>query len=303
MSPKFVGYRLAQWLSTRLPRSAAMTVAERLADVQWRCSAADRAAVRSNLRLVLGTTPPDGAPMVREVFRNFGRYLVDFFLSHRGDSFEIHVDGGDHLAFAKRPGHGVIVLTAHLGNWELGAVQIRRMDAPMSVVALPHDDPDLDRMFNRQRQRCGLAVIPLGASAARRSLQHLRAGGCLGILGDREFSGRGVAGRFGGVPVVFPRGPAVMSLRSRAPILPTFMIREGMGKFRFYLEPPIYPAHDAAPERAIERLTAAYASVIERYAKRFPEQWLVFQPLAARPGAGGRAGAGSGGAGSDGTIR
>jgi KDO2-lipid IV(A) lauroyltransferase len=280
MAAAYLGYRTARWLSLRLPSRSAFGLAERLADLQWRRSAVDRAAVRSNLALALGALPADDAPVVREVFRHFARYLVEFFRLHAVSDPAVRVDGAEHLRRAAERGRGAIILTAHLGNWEAGAVLIRRMGFPVSVVALPHREPRLNRLFDDQRRRNGLDVIPLGADAIRHCLERLRRGDLLGILGDRIFTkGGGVPVRLGGREVLLPRGPAILSARSGAPLIPSFLLREGRWAFRLCVEPPLSVSGPGDLSTRIRRLTQAYADVLERYLTRYPEQWLVFQPL------------------------
>jgi KDO2-lipid IV(A) lauroyltransferase len=277
MSVKYVGYRLAQWLSAHLPTASAFGFAEQLADFQWRWSTKDRAAVQTNLSVILGARTPGSAPLVREVFRNFARYLVEFFTIHQVQHPEVRIEGHKYLTSAQRHHRGAIVLTGHLGNWEVGAALIRRMGFPVTVVALPHDDPRMDQLFNRQRQRCGVNVIPLGTDAARRSLQSLCDGQLLGLLVDREFTGKGLTLSVCGQEITLPRGPATLSLRSQVPVVPTFLIREGIWKFRLWFEPPIWPQTHEVKETAVRMLTQTYAAIFERYLKRFPEQWLMFQ--------------------------
>jgi KDO2-lipid IV(A) lauroyltransferase len=272
-----LGYQLASRLSVALPARGAFRCAERLADVRWRHADADRAAVGSNLSMVLGR-PIDGrSTLVREVFRNFARYLVEFFTIHRVDRPELQVEGYDRLREARGHRRGVILLTAHLGNWEVGAILLRRLGLPISVIALRHEDAAMDQLFNQQRRRCGLDVIPVDAEAARAGLRSLRDEGCLGLLGDREFGTHGMRLAFCRRSVVLPRGPALLSLRSRAPVVPVFLLREGPWKLRLTLEPPIYPQGRPTQASAVRTLTEAYAAVLERRVTESPEQWLIFQ--------------------------
>ena len=278
MSAKRAGYHLAQWLSQRLPPAAAFRCAERVTDLWARGAPRECAAIRGNLSLALEAAAPEAA-LIREVFRNFGRYLVEFFTIHQTPKPVVSVEGYDHLLDARRRGRGAVLLTGHLGNWEVGAVLLRRMGLPVAVVALPHDDAGTDRLFNRQRHRCGLDVIPLGRDAARRSLQRLREGCLLGLLGDREFGGHGLPVRAFRREVILPRGPAILSLRARVPVIPTFLIREGPWRFRLCLEPAIQPDGQGDGTSSVPRLTQRYAQVLERYVQRTPTQWLLFEPV------------------------
>ena len=279
MSVKYLGYRLIERMSGCLPQRCLYRCAEQLADVTWRCSARDRAAVQANLSLALGAPVLGRSFLARDVFRNFGRYLIEFFSVHRVPQPDVQVEGYDHLTDAQRPGRGTIVLTAHVGNWEVGAVLIHRMGFPIAPVALPHDDPKMDRLFNEQRTRCGITVIPVGAHAARYSLQHLREGYLLGLLGDQDFSGNGQTVSFNGREVILPRGPALLSLWSQAPIVPTFLIREGDWKFRLCFEQPLWPRAGTVDDASVRGVVQSYVTVLERYLRRFASQWLLFRPI------------------------
>ena len=282
MSIKSLSYRIAQRLSVALPSRSAFQVAERLADLQWRTSAKDRQAVQDNLSMILGRPTPPSSPLVRDVFRNFGRYLVEFFSIHRVPHPTVTLEGFEHLVNTVRSHRGAIAMTAHFGNWELAAVLLHRHGMPISAIALPHDDPGMDRLFTQQRARCGIATIPLGTNAARRGLQCLDAGGLLGILGDREFFGHGLTVSLCGYDVLFPRGPAILSLRAQAPVVPVFLVREGPWAFRLCVEPPIWPTTtDGRLDGSIQRLTQAYADIVARYLKRCPDQWLMFRSIMA----------------------
>ena len=281
-----LGYRILQTLSPRLPLRTTLRLADRIADVQWRRSPQIRRVIDTT-RARLDAAAPDAAgASSRAVLRNFARYLVEFFAIHRLRPPALAVEGMAHLERGGTSGRGALLLTGHLGNWEAGAVLIRRMGLPVSVVVLPHADPRTDRLFSRQRERGGVGVIPLGAGAWHRSLRSLHDGHLLGISGDWDVSGDGIAVPFGTGSLVMPRGPAVLSLRTGAPAIPVFLIREGDWAFRLFVEPPIWPN-----AQTVVSLTHRYAAILERYIKRFPDQWLLLheaiQPLGSRLGAGG----------------
>ena len=280
MTAASLGLHLTDWLSNRLPESSVFRLTDRLADVWWHLRRRDRSILQSNLELMYGRSVPVSSAIIREAFRNFGRYLVEFFTIHRMPEPSVQVEGYDNLVRAQERGRGVILLSAHLGNWEVAGVVFRRMGFPVSAVVLPHGDAATNRLFDRQRIRCGIHVIPLGGDAARRSLESLRQGHLLGLLGDWTFGDHGVNLRFCERNISLPRGPVVMSLRSQAPIVPVFLIREGIWRFRLWLEPPIWPTTNGSMKNRVLELTQIYAGILERYVKQFPEQWLLFHPLA-----------------------
>ena len=278
MTP-YVGWRMSQWLGQRAPLSFLYRLAEGLADRQWRASAKDRRAVQANLTLALGVLVPERSPVVREVFRNFARYLVEFFSLHRVPMSAVETEGLRYLHEAHGRGRGVILLSAHFGNWEMGAVMIHRLGFTLRAVVLPHADPRTDQVFNEQRRRCGIDVIPLGPDAMRESLRTLREGHLLGVAGDQQFTRHGLSARLCGRTVTLPSGPSLLSLRSQAPIVPTFLVRAGAGRFRLCVEPPMWPPTRPHGPSAFAQLTQRYATILQRYLTRFPSQWLLFQPL------------------------
>lgn len=279
MAGSYRAYHLLYLAARALPTSSAFRCAERLADAQHMWTGPQRQAVAENLTVLLHRDVGPDDPAVRRVFRHFARYLLECFTMDRAPMPRVRIEGFKHLARARRGARGVLVLTAHLGNWELGGALLSRMSLPMTAVALPHADARLNRLFDRQRRRCGMAVIPVGASTVARSLEALRAGRCLAMLGDRPFGMNEITVPFAGRSVSLPRGPAVLSLRSGAPIVPAFLIREGDWAFRLCLEPAIYPSREGRPAKAVARIMQRYAAVLEANAERWPEQWMIFEAL------------------------
>ena len=276
-------YRIGQWCATVLPTGAAYWIADRLADAHHLASRRDRRIVRENLRAILGDAPRPLRQATREVFRNFSRYLVDFLRIRRVDHafIERHVEvaGLEHVDRALAGGRGAIALTAHLGHWELAGMVTQALGFPVSAVALSHRDAQVNDLFVTQRTSQGMEVIPMG-QATKRCLAALREGRVLALLGDRDFSHHAAINTtMFGRPTWIPRGPAVLSLKTRRPVVPGFLVRLGGQRFRLIFEPPIDPSTDGAEEATVERLTRRYVAVMERYIRAYPTQWFLFQPF------------------------
>lgn len=265
-----------------LPRPLASSCAQWLADWQWKHALDYRLCVAHNLGLLLDEPPETCLPAAREVFRNFGRYLIEFFTMHRGCFPAVTIEGEDNFKELCRQKQGAILLTAHLGNWEMGSVFLKRAGHPVAAVALEHRDSGMQKLFSRQRMRAGIETVPPGAKAIKTCLDWLKQGRWLGVLADRDFTGTGLGCSWGKAEVQVPKGPAVLSLRSRSPIAPVFLIRQSPGKFVLYVEPLIKPpAHPT--KKASAQLIREYSSVLYRYVRRFPDQWLMFEPAFTRP--------------------
>lgn len=275
-------YGGGQWLSCGVPEPMVWQLADWLCDSWWRRATAQREAVAHNLRLALGAPVPVDSPLVRDVYRNFGRHMVEFFRMPRVPQITLHIEGRHYLEAMRVRGEGAILLSAHFGSWELlGAVVVKQLGLPVTAVALPHDDARINDFFNGQRARCGIEVIQLGPHATSECLTALRRGRFLGLIGDQNFGRSGICVRLFGGEAVLPRGPAVLSLRARRPLVPIFMIREGWWRFRLMIEAPIWPPKGRAPTEAVRIATQRFAEVFERQIRSAPTQWLLLKPFEA----------------------
>ena len=272
-----VGYSLAMFLSLKGAYGAACAIA----DIWYIVCYADREAVRSNIRRITGVEDRrELNRMTREVFRNFAKYLADFFRFSKIDEEYIRkfvkVEGMDNLDEALSKGKGVVLLSAHIGNWELGGLVVSALRQPVMAVALTHGDRRINDFFTRQRKAGKVRPVQIGISL-RSCYEALKGNGLVALLGDRDFSGSGVYMDFFGRPALIPKGPAVFSARLDSEIVPTFMLREKDDTFRLIFEPGLKRPSAAGEDARLKEIMARYVSVIERYIKMYPTQWYMFK--------------------------
>ena len=210
---KFFLYKLGLFFLNRFSTHTSYKFAAVISDIQYFCSFRDRKAVQNNLRSILPN--PNNVPVhAREVFRNFGRYLVEFFkmdkmLDERFIKDKIQINGIEHLDDVLKKGKGGIVITAHIGNWELGAVLLSVLGYPLMAVALPHKERPVNDLFNEQREAKGVTVVPTN-TAIRQCMKQLKANKLIALVADRDFSAHGI----------------VMDLLGRKMLIPTARQRE-----------------------------------------------------------------------------
>ncbi len=234
-----------------------------------------------NLRCVL---PHSGERKLkeyrREILANFSLYLVDFFRFKKIDlkyiEKYVEVAGENHLDDALAKGKGVILLTAHLGNWELGGAVIGVLGYPMNVLALDHKNRLVNNFFINQRRIKGERIISTGF-AIRRSVAALANNEFIAILGDKDFTNTGVVVKFFGRDSLMPKGPAALSLKTGAVIIPGFMIRIKGERSRLLFEHPIQYSPTGDFEKDTLRLTELCTGRIEDVIRRYPTQWYCFR--------------------------
>lgn len=277
-------YKLGEFLACALPLNAAYALAVFFSDTRFIFADKDRKYVMANLRVIFpGKSRAELRAIRRRMFRNFAKYLVDFFRSPRNGpryySRYVKVEGLRYYDEALAKGKGIIVLTAHIGNWELGGQVIGRNGYEFWVVALPHRNRLVNHFFNARRESGGMKVIPFG-KAARQCLQLLRKNKLIGLLGDRDFSNeRGIVMDFFGKPTYLPRGPASLAIATGAPVVPGFMIRNPDDTFTLKIQKPIEPrpGQKASNEEDLKEVAGRYKTVIEDFIREYPDQWYMFR--------------------------
>jgi len=281
----YILYRLGCILACTLPIKASYYLACRIADMQYTIGTEERKAVIKNLQVVMRS---DALPareidrMARDVFRNFAKYLVDFFRFSKIDDDYIKrfvkVEGLENIEAARKERKGVIILSAHMGNWELGGIVVPSLGYKLSAVVLTHKNKRINDFFTRQRVGGNLTPIEIGPSL-RSCYTVLKENMFLALLGDRDFMNNGVKVKFFGQEASIPKGPAFFAHRIGSPMVPAFMIREKDDTFRLVFEKPIFPDCRQDKDKAIKDMTGQYLSILERYIRNFPTQWYAFREV------------------------
>ena len=282
---KYFQLKLAEFLSHVLPRKVSYGLARRLADIFVLIDRQGREAVMSNLRRIhqhSGVVLSDRAlrALARENFLNFAKYLVDFFkfLHPRPEVLNRVVNYGNAPEIFDKllaHGKGVITLSAHLGNWELGASALAARGYKFNVVALWVPDRKVNALYQQQREARQLRPIPQGR-AARECIAALRRNEIVALVGDRDYTSARDTIEFFGQPARLPQGPAKLALATGAPLLPVFMIRQPDDTFAYIIEEPIWAdkKHDT-----VETVMRRVVGSLERVVSRYSEQWFLFHDL------------------------
>lgn len=181
-------------------------------------------------------------------------------------------EGLEALRSAVEAGTGAVVVTGHFGNWEIGGAAVAARGIPLDVVVQRQANPLFDRLMNDARVRLGMRVIYRGR-ATKDALRSLRQGRVVAFVADQDARGAGVFVPFLGRPASTFRGPAVLALRSGAPLFIATAIRAGDGRYDVRMRPiPMPPEGD--PEERTEALTARHARALEEAVRANPEQYL-----------------------------
>lgn len=182
----------------------------------------------------------------------------------------IRYEGLENYEKAKARGRGVLVATAHLGNWEFSAFAHALLTEPMAVVARPMDNPLLDELVTQYRTMSGNRVIGRGQDFLRPLVETLRSNGAVGILADQNVTAdRGVFVEFFGRQACVDAGLARLAHRTGAAVVPGYALwSESEGKYVLHFEAEVEISGDAQAD------TQAVQARLEAAIRRAPEQWL-----------------------------
>lgn len=275
------GYRASERIINLLPRWLVLPLAAAVGNAAHDLTADKRALVRQNLAHAMHL-PADHARVrfaARRAFRNYAKYLVDVMRLETLESDDVaklvEIDNLELLDEARARERGVLLCTVHVGGMDLLAPALYRFGHEAHVVA---DDTTYGRLYEHLRSiraRHGLTLI--GWRRLRALFRALKGGANLVLFCDGGYRDGDVPVEFLGEPTTFPAGPATLSARSGAPMLPVACSRLADDRFRTRGLPLITAASDDPAElyRATQALADALGSVIAED----PGQWYMFRPV------------------------
>lgn len=276
---EYYGLRATMGMLERMPWDVACTAGERLAELGYRPFGIRRGTVERQVAAAFPERSKDEvAAISRKSYRHLGRTTIESALLPsvgREKVLELveTVEGWDVLADAVAAGRGVILVTGHLGNWELGGAYIAARGVPVGAIVRRMSNPRFERYLNDTRRSMGVEVIH-DADAVRRAPRALREGKMIAFLADQGV--KGLASTFVpffGRPAKTPRGPAVFALRMGIPIVFGAAIRQPNGRYRFTFE-RIAVTDTGDRDEDVDRIVADYTLVLERWVRSAPEQYF-----------------------------
>ena len=224
-------------------------------------------------------TAPDREAILRSEYRNLGYLLAEFckmpgYTPATANPF-VRYEGLENYIAARDRGKGVLVLTGHLGAWELSSFYHSLMGMPMGMVIRRLDNPLVDEFVNRIRCLHGNRVIHKD-DFARGLIASMRAGETVGILMDTNMTPpQGVFVPFFGVLACTASGMARIAAKTGATVLPGFLLWEqSEQRYVLHFGKELDVIRTGDPEQDALANTASFTAAIEQYIRQYPEQWL-----------------------------
>lgn len=260
-------------VSARLSRTVAGPV---LYAVLRRARRHGRSSLDTAFRIDLGKE--EKRRILQRMFRHLAQNATEFvsYSSSTATPPTFRMDDASRqvLDEINRTAVPVIFVTAHLGNWELFGLTGGGVSLPLNTVARPLDNARLNRWITSRRERGPQRMCPARGAPAVLT-KAIRRGEAVVLLADQNQKKHGVFVSFFGRAAATTPTPALLSLRTGAPVVAACLVRDGGPlAFRAYFAPPIYPHPDGTLDVEIGRITQTFTETLENWIRQYPDQWL-----------------------------
>ena len=270
--------KIAAIVFSSLPRSVALRIGAFIGYLWFHVLRIRRRTVLANLKAALPEHEADHRRIAETAYRHFGRTAVEFLrlrsMSRAELAEMVTVEGMENFESARALGKGVIVVTAHLGNFDLLATSRAAAGIPLAVVSRQLHQRGADRFWMESRRRSGLEIFE-DRGAAKQILRHLKAGRITALTVDQRTraSRGGVVLPFMGCPAWTTTAPAKLSAASGAPVVPVYIVRGKDGRHRAVVEAMMAPP-TRGDGAAVLEMTRKINEIVGRWVSAHPEQYM-----------------------------
>ena len=260
-------------IGRRIPLRAGQFLGRALGRLAWHVARRERRKALAHIGIAFPEwSEAQRRDAIRAMFRHLGMSVFELaWLPNLEKESRSHIEGHERLLEIIDSGRGVVIFTAHCGNWEWLSFATGLLGRPVSVLQRERDSPEMNRYITELRARAGVQTIDRGSvSSARDMIQAIRRGGILAFVIDQNIRTESVRVPFFGKDALTPIGPAKFAVRTEAVVIPAFAERCGDGTHRLQFLEPIQCRRDDDPIA----LTAHVTRLIEEQIRRVPEQWV-----------------------------
>jgi len=239
--------------------------------------------IRRNVALTnLGIAYPESdlswrREVVKKLYCNLSLSVMEFLILTKNpkvvSKWVKKVEGEEHLENLSKSGRGAVLLTAHMGNWELLAAWLACKGYPLVAGVRDPNDVHVSKLLACYRKALGVETIPK-KSLLLKGAKLLKQGKFIGILADQDGGTDGIMVSFMGKVASTVGGPAALSLLTKAPVVPIVSYRIAPYEHEILVLPPIEPLYELPREEAIGEMTIKFNDILEGFIRRSPEQWL-----------------------------
>ena len=268
-------------IACRTPRPILLALGWLLGNLYYLIIAKMRRRAVAHMMPALGIDEEAAKKLVRASFINMARNFLDILampmLNESNFRDYIEIDHLERMQEALAEGHGVVVLTGHIGCWEWLSAAFTLNGMPVSAIAKPQPNIQYTRVLDDLRATIHVEIFSRGTSELIAAARALKRGKLLGFLADQDGGPGGAFIKFLGRTASTPLGPAVFSRKFKSPVVPAFILRQPNGKHKVVVGEIMRCPNTGDSDRDLHEFTVQMTAIVERIIRENPTQWIWFQ--------------------------
>ena len=268
-------------IACRTPRPILLALGWLLGNLYYLIIAKMRRRAVAHMMPALGIDEEAAKKLVRASFINMARNFLDILampmLNESNFRDYIEIDHLERMQEALAEGHGVVVLTGHIGCWEWLSAAFTLNGMPVSAIAKPQPNIQYTRVLDDLRATIHVEIFSRGTSELIAAAHALKRGKLLGFLADQDGGPGGAFIKFLGRTASTPLGPAVFSRKFKSPVVPAFILRQPNGKHKVVVGEIMRCPNTGDSDRDLHEFTVQMTAIVERIIRENPTQWIWFQ--------------------------
>ena len=265
-----------------LPYACVVRLGRALGFLYWYIAPKQRRRGIRQMKERLGLSQDEAVAVMRRLCGNLGQTFLEIMFTPKLDAQRIaqlvEIENRQYLEEAVTRGHGVVFLTAHIGNWEWLGAALSMTGFPMTSVIKRQPNDQHTRLLNEYRERVGIEIFARGTAELVGAAKAMKKGKILGFLADQDAGVDGIFLDFFGKPASTPLGPAVFARKFKAPVMPVFIVHKpDYSGHRVLIYPPLEYENTGDEKENLRQLTLKMTQLLEEVIREHPDEWIWFQ--------------------------
>ncbi|WP_378950911.1 lysophospholipid acyltransferase family protein [Pelosinus sp. sgz500959] len=264
-----------------LPYPWVLSLGNQMGKIYYRIAGRQRKRAISQIQDCLGLPAKVAEETIIRLFGNLGKtfFEVMYMPTLTPEKIEkyITIENRHYLDEALTHGRGVVLLTAHIGNWEWLGATLAMTGFPLTSVIKRQPNDEHTRILNEYREMVGIEIFARGTSEILGAARALKQGKILGLLADQDAGPNGVFIDFLGKMASTPTGSAVFAKKFKSPVVPAFIVRKPEGGHKVIIHEPLYYRDTGKSDEDLYQFSKETNNAIEQTIRKYPDEWLWFQ--------------------------
>lgn len=264
-----------------LPYRGVLLLGNNIGKLYYYIAGRQRKRALRQIQECLGLSVTAAEKTIRSLFRNLGKTFLEVLyipaLTPEKMQGYVTIENRHYLDEATKGGQGVVLLAAHIGNWEWMGAALAMAGFPVASVIKTQPNEQHTKLLNEYREMTGIKIFTRGTTEVISAARALKQGMLIGLLADQDAGPNGLFIEFLGKMSATPTGPTIFAKKFSVPVVPVFIVRKPKGGHRIIMHEPLYYKDTGQTDADIYNFTVRMTNIIEETIRQYPDEWVWFQ--------------------------